>query len=163
MYRVSVTLLRAHPQVVGNALGWDFDCCVELIAHGHRLIAFVTEAPQHDADGIRWLPAPAVVLSGVVLLGSGSAQRLVAAASEFAGYCARAVLIPNDAVRSEVLALAAMVDVGVVADGATPRVLCPAGTRVPGAVFSISEWELLDQVHQALVSSGAAPGSSSPA
>jgi hypothetical protein len=81
-----------------------------------------------------------------------------------AGYCARAVLIPSDAVRAEVLALAAMVDVGVVvADDHTPRVLCPAGRRVPETVFSVSEWELLDQVQEALASSGAAIGSSSPA
>jgi hypothetical protein len=163
MYRMSITLLRARPQAVGKALGWDFDGSVELTVHGHRLVAFVTEAPDHDEDAHRWLPGPAVALSGVVLLGSGSAQRLVAAASEYAGYCARAVLIPNHAIRSEVLALAAMVDVGVVVDGPAPRVLCPAGTRVPGSVFSISEWELLDQVHQALASSGAGPGSSSPA
>jgi hypothetical protein len=163
MYRMQATLLRARPQAVGNALGWEFDGCVELTAHGHRLVAFVTEEPGHDSDGVQWLPEPAVALAGVVLIGSGSAQRLVAAASEFAGYCARAVLIPTDAVRPEVLALAAMVDVGVVADGAAPRVLCPAGTRMPGAVFSVSEWELRDQVHRALASSGAGLGPSSPA
>lgn len=163
MYRMSITRMRASLEAVGNALGWEFDGCVELVARGHRLVAFVTEEPGDDSDVTQWLPSPAVSLAGVVLLGSGSSQRLVVAASEFAGYCARAVLIPNEAVRSEVLALAAIVDVGVVADGVAPRVLCPAGTRVPGAVFSISEWELLDQVHQALASSGASLGSSSPA
>jgi hypothetical protein len=161
MYRMPASLLEARPQEVGKALGWEYDSCVELIARGHKLVAFVAEDPCERSEG-QWLPSPAVALVGVVLLGGGSARKLVAAASEYAGYCARAVLIPNDAVRSEMLALAAMVDVGVVVDGSAPRVLCPAGTRVPGSVFSISEWELLDQVHRALASRGAAFGSSSP-
>ena len=163
MYRMSRSTLVEHPDRLGDALGWEFENCVEMTARGHHLVAFVESASHADRNRVDWLPAPAVALVGVVLVGGGSAKRLLLAASEFAGYCPRAILTSAGEVPPEVLALAAMVDVGVIVKGAAPQVLCPAGTRVPGSIFSESEWELLDEVDRALASSSAGVASGSPA
>lgn len=144
------TTVKSGFEAVGRSLGWSFDSCGAVGLLGRSVLAFVGGSTK-QAQGSHWLPAAEIHLAGVVLFSRGGTRRLVEAASEFAGYCPRAVLLPHGtSVSPDVRAWAAMLDVGVVLDGAEPAVLLPAGPRVSGTVFSTAEWELLDCVADAV-------------
>lgn len=96
-------------------------------------------------------PRPPLRLEGVIVVDK-HAEQAVKAASYFAGYCPRAALVPDVAVNVECTALAAMVDVALLAisesGGAVKLAGC--GPKSAGASFNAREWHLLETVYQAM-------------
>jgi hypothetical protein len=87
-------------------------------------------------------------LIGVLVVGERP-EVAVRAASYFAGYSRRAAVVPDDSITVDCVAVAAMIDVGVVtlAESGFPVPLLSCGPRARGACFNAREWHLLETVY----------------
>ena len=76
----------------------------------------------------------------------------IRAASYFAGYSQRAVLVRDSSITVETEALAAVLDVGLaeLATGGAPRLLSGCGGKAGHATFNSREWHLVETVYDAM-------------